>query len=61
MQRIKYGVVSLAALQRDLRNWDSLYCAGRLHKPVLPVREDAGVAAAQVRGRQRALRLLLGC
>ena len=31
----KYGVVSAEALQRDLRQWDSLYMAGRLHKPCL--------------------------
>ena len=31
---IKYGVVNLDTLQKDLSQWDTLYLAGRLHKPV---------------------------
>lgn len=31
----KYGVVGVDALLRDLHFWDSLYMAGRLHKPCL--------------------------
>lgn len=32
---IKYGVISMDQLKRDLREWDSLYVAGRLQKPVI--------------------------
>ncbi|KAJ2557075.1 Mitochondrial translocator assembly and maintenance protein 41 [Coemansia sp. RSA 1933] len=37
---IKYGVVSMDALGSDLLNWDSLYLAGRMHKPTLTLRRD---------------------
>jgi translocator assembly and maintenance protein 41 len=32
---IKYGVVNIETLCRDLLEWDTLYLAGRLQKPVL--------------------------
>ncbi|KAK8127802.1 hypothetical protein PG984_008910 [Apiospora sp. TS-2023a] len=43
---IKYGVVSLETLKKDLRDWDTLYLAGRLHKPVKILRDDPQVRMA---------------
>ena len=43
---IKYGVVNLDTLCRDLSEWDSLYLAGRLQKPVKILRDDARVRLA---------------
>ena len=34
-RRIKYGVVGLETLLRDLYTWNSMFLAGRLHKPTL--------------------------
>jgi translocator assembly and maintenance protein 41 len=34
VQRVKYGVISMDALLKDLTEWDSLYVAGRMQKPV---------------------------
>ncbi|KAJ1730234.1 Mitochondrial translocator assembly and maintenance protein 41 [Coemansia biformis] len=38
--QVKYGVVSMETLSSDLLNWDSLYLAGRMHKPTLTLRRD---------------------
>lgn len=38
---VKYGVVGVDALQRDLLEWDALYLAGRLHKPVRVLKRPA--------------------
>jgi mitochondrial translocator assembly and maintenance protein 41 len=44
---IKYGVVNLDTLARDLHTWDTLYLAGRLQKPVKILRDDPRVRLAQ--------------
>ena len=52
---IKYGVVSRAALERDLLEWDQLYLAGRLHKPVAVVRDDAAIGRCNARNLEAAV------
>ncbi|KAJ2724578.1 Mitochondrial translocator assembly and maintenance protein 41 [Coemansia sp. Benny D115] len=37
---VKYGVVSMDTLSSDLLNWETLYLAGRMHKPTLTLRRD---------------------
>ena len=43
---IKYGVVNLDTLYKDLSEWDSLYLAGRLQKPVKILRDDPRIRLA---------------
>ena len=43
---IKYGVVNLDTLCRDLSEWDTLYLAGRLQKPVKILRDNPAVRLA---------------
>ncbi|KAK2839368.1 hypothetical protein FQN49_006211, partial [Arthroderma sp. PD_2] len=43
---IKYGVVNIDTLCKDLSQWDSLYLAGRLHKPVKILRDHPSVRLA---------------
>ena len=43
---IKYGVVNLDTLCKDLSEWNTLYLAGRLHKPVKILRDNPSVRLA---------------
>lgn len=56
---IKYGVVNIDTLCRDLTDWDTLYLAGRLHKPVKILRDDARVRLANQINLLSALRTAL--
>lgn len=56
---IKYGVVNLDTLRRDLSQWDTLYLAGRLHKPVKILRDDPRVRLANQLNLISALRTAL--
>ncbi|KAH0534120.1 hypothetical protein FGG08_007278 [Glutinoglossum americanum] len=56
---IKYGVVSLETLCRDLSTWDTLYLAGRLQKPVKILRDDPRVRLANQVNLISALRTAL--
>jgi translocator assembly and maintenance protein 41 len=58
-QTIKYGVTSLACLERDLLDWEALYLAGRLHKPVEVLASDPVIEKAQENNLQSALRTAL--
>ncbi|RYP56239.1 hypothetical protein DL771_012026 [Monosporascus sp. 5C6A] len=56
---IKYGVVNIDTLCRDLRDWDTLYLAGRLHKPVKILRDHPQVRLANQINLMGALRTAL--
>jgi len=56
---VKYGVVNIDTLCRDLTEWDTLYLAGRLHKPVKILRDDARVRLANQMNLLSALRTAL--
>ncbi|KAF2866872.1 mitochondrial import protein-like protein mmp37 [Massariosphaeria phaeospora] len=56
---IKYGVVNLPTLHRDLTDWDTLYFAGRLHKPVKILFEEPNIRVANQRNLLSAVRCAL--
>jgi mitochondrial translocator assembly and maintenance protein 41 len=53
--RIKYGVVAMHHLQRDLEEWETLYMAGRLQKPVKILRDDAKMGISSRKNLQNAV------
>ncbi|KZP33588.1 Mmp37-domain-containing protein [Athelia psychrophila] len=44
---IKYGVTTVDNMCSDLLNWRSLYLAGRMHKPLRIIKDDARVRLTQ--------------
>ena len=56
---IKYGVVNLDTLCTDLSEWNTLYIAGRLQKPVKILRDDPRVRLANQVNLLSALRTAL--
>jgi translocator assembly and maintenance protein 41 len=56
---VKYGVVQLGTLEKDLTEWDTLYLAGRLHKPVKILRDDPKIRLANQMNLISALRTAL--
>lgn len=56
---IKYGVVNIDTLCRDLRDWDTLYLAGRLHKPVKILRDHPRVRLSNQMNLLSAVRVAL--
>ncbi|KAF1833764.1 mitochondrial matrix Mmp37 [Decorospora gaudefroyi] len=56
---IKYAVVNYETLLRDLTEWDTLYFAGRLHKPVKLLHEEPNLRVANQRNLLSAVRCAL--
>ncbi|KAJ5901809.1 Phosphatidate cytidylyltransferase [Penicillium taxi] len=56
---VKYGVVNLDTLCQDLTQWNTLYLAGRLHKPVKILRDNPKVRLANQMNLLSALRVAL--
>jgi translocator assembly and maintenance protein 41 len=56
---IKYGIVNFTTLQRDLTDWDTLYFAGRLQKPVKILHEEPNIRVANQRNLLSAVRCSL--
>ena len=54
---IKYGVVSMHHLTRDLEEWETLYLAGRLQKPVNVLRNAKLVTLANKTNLDNAVRV----
>jgi hypothetical protein len=45
--KLKYGVVQLSDLQKDLQDWTYLYLAGRMQKPTLTIVNNPGIQQFQ--------------
>ena len=56
---IKYAIVNFDTLLRDLTDWDTLYFAGRLHKPVKILFEEPNIRVANQRNLISAVRCSL--
>lgn len=56
---IKYGIVSVDTIVRDLLDWDTLYLAGRMHKPLNILRDDPRIRLANQVNLSSAVRTAL--
>jgi hypothetical protein len=55
VQRIKYGVIQHSAALRDLLDWEFLYLAGRMHKPVATLTCCPRITEAQAQNQKAAV------
>eukprot|EP01117_Protostelium_nocturnum_P017336 TRINITY_DN7046_c0_g1_i1.p1 TRINITY_DN7046_c0_g1~~TRINITY_DN7046_c0_g1_i1.p1 ORF type:complete len:345 (-),score=90.47 TRINITY_DN7046_c0_g1_i1:48-944(-) len=58
-RRIKYGVISISDLCKDLEEWTTLYVSGRMQKPVLTIKSDERVEKSSLINLNHALRTAL--
>ncbi|GMK57902.1 hypothetical protein CspeluHIS016_0407360 [Cutaneotrichosporon spelunceum] len=56
---VKYGILSTATLTRDLEQWETLYVAGRLHKPVLTLECNDSLSDSLAANNRAALSIAL--
>eukprot|EP01039_Chlorochromonas_danica_P009310 gene9310-10276_t len=56
---MKYGVISKTHALKDLNQWNDLYIAGRLHKPVQILQTNEILETAMEQNREQALRAAL--
>lgn len=56
---VKYGIMDIDTLCKDLLDWDTLYISGRMHKPVAMLETDSRVRLAQQVNLTSALRTAL--
>ncbi|KAL7752219.1 Mitochondrial translocator assembly and maintenance protein 41 [Sorochytrium milnesiophthora] len=54
---VKYGVIGVDKLCKDLSEWETLYMAGRLHKPIHVVRPHSRIELCQTSNLLGALRV----
>lgn len=59
LRQMKYGVISRHYMLRDLTQWNSLYVAGRLHKPVHIIKHNPEIELFMGLNREQALRTSL--
>jgi len=57
--KIKYGVISTQNLKNDLYNWETLYIAGRMQKPVLTLVENDEIEKAKQSNLKNALKMAI--
>jgi len=57
--KIKYGVISTQNLKNDLYNWETLYIAGRMQKPVLTLVENNEIEKAKYSNLKNALKMAI--